>query len=227
MGEAVAYAIPFALGVALNPIPVLAIVLILAAPRGLLRGTALLAGALSSLSVVAVVLFALESGADPVEGGETATWVSVVKLLLGLALLALAARKWRSRPGAGDDEPELPAWMSAVETLTPWKAAAAGVALMGLNPKNIMITAGAVTSIVGTGAATGSQVVGLAVFVLVGCACVALPVLVTALFGARAAHSLGVVRDWMLRHHKVILAGILVVLATVLLVDALSALSGR
>ena len=99
MGEAVAFAIPFALGVALNPIPVLAIVLILAAPRGLLRGTALLLGALSSLAIIVVVLFALESGADPIEDGETATWVSVVQLVLGLALLALAARKWRSRPG--------------------------------------------------------------------------------------------------------------------------------
>jgi threonine/homoserine/homoserine lactone efflux protein len=227
MGEAVAFAIPFALGVALNPIPVLAIVLILAAPRGLLRGTALLLGALSSLAIIVVVLFGLESGADPIEDGETATWVSVVQLVLGLALLALAARKWRSRPRPGGDDPEMPGWMSAIETLTPARAVAAGAALMGLNPKNIMITAGAVTSIAGTGAATSSQVVALAVYVLIATASVALPVLVTALFGARAAHGLGVIRDWMLRHHKVILAAILVVLGTVLLVDAISSLSGR
>ncbi len=98
---------------------------------------------------------------------------------------------------------------------------------MGLNPKNIMITAAAVTSIVGTGAGTSSQAVGLAVVVVVSCACVALPVLMTAVFGARASHGLGVVRDWMLRHHKVLLAGILVVLATLLLVDAIAALSDR
>ncbi len=227
MGEAVAYAIPFALGVALNPIPVLASVLILVGQRGLLRGTALLAGALSSLAVVAIVLFALESGADPVEGGQTATWVSTLQLLLGLGMLGLAARKWGGRPGAGEGAAAMPGWMSAIESLTPLRSAAAGVALMGLNPKNIMITAGAVTSIVATDASPSSQAVGLAVFVLVACSCVGLPVLVTALFGARASHGLGVVRDWMQRHHKVILAGILVVLATVLLVDAISALSGR
>ncbi len=227
MGEAVAYAIPFALGVALNPIPVLAVVLILAAPRGLLRGAALLAGALSSFAVVAVVVFALESGADPIEDGETATWVSVVKLVLGLALLALAVRKWRGRPGADDGEPELPGWMAAVETLSPWRCAAAGVALMGLNPKNIMITTGAVTSIVGTGATTSSQVVALGVYVLIGSAGVGLPVLATALFGSRASHGLGAVRDWMLRRHKGILAGILLVLALVLIVSSIAALGDR
>jgi threonine/homoserine/homoserine lactone efflux protein len=227
MGEAVAFAIPFALGVALNPIPLLAIVLILAGQRGLLRGTALLAGAASSLAVLVALLFALESGAEPVDGGETATWVSILQLVLGLAMLTLAARKWRGRPGAADDEPELPGWMPVIESLTPLRSAAIGAGLMGLNPKNIMIAAAAVTSIVGNVTSTGSQVVGLAVFVLVGSACVSLPVLVTALFGARAAHGLGVVRDWMLRHHKVLLAGILVVLATLLLVDAIAALSGR
>ncbi len=117
--------------------------------------------------------------------------------------------------------------MSAIETLTPARAAAAGVALMGLNPKNIMITAGAVTSIAGTDAATSSQVVAWRCSCSSATASVGLPVLVTALFGARAAHGLGVIRDWMLRHHKVILAAILVVLATVLLVDAISSLSGR
>ena len=227
MGEAVAYAIPFALGVALNPIPVLAIVLILAAPRGLLRGAAMLAGALASLAVVAAVVFALESAADPIEDGATATWVSVVKLVLGLALLALAVHKWRGRPGPSDAEPALPGWMAAVETLSPWRCAAAGVALMGLNPKNIMITTGAVTSIVGTGAATSSQVVALGVYVLIGAAGVGLPVIATALFGARAAHGLGVVRDWMTRNHKVILAGILLLLALVLLVDSIAALGDR
>ena len=150
-----------------------------------------------------------------------------MKLVLGLALLALAVAKWRGRPGASGGEPELPGWMAAVETLSPWRCVAAGIVLMGLNPKNIMITTGAVTSIVGTGATTSSQVAALGVYVLIGSAGVGLPVLATALLGSRAAHPLGVIRDWMTRHHKVILAGILLVLALVLLAGSIPALSDR
>jgi threonine/homoserine/homoserine lactone efflux protein len=226
MGEAIAFAITFALGVALNPIPVLAIVLILAAPRGLVRGAALFAGALAGLAVVATVVLLLESGADPVDDGETAAWVSLVQLIVAVLLLLLAARKWRARHRGDGDAPELPGWVSALENLTPGRAAAAGFVLMGVNPKNIMIAAGAVTSIVGAGTGTGGQVVAVAVFVLVGVAGLGLPVLATAVFGARASRALGALRDWMLRHHRVITAGIVVVIALVLLVDSVTALAG-
>ena len=226
VGEAVAFAITFALGVALNPIPVLAIVLILATPRGLVRGAALCAGALAGLGIVTAVVFLLESGADPVEGGETATWVSVVKLVLGLALLLLAVRKWRARPRTGDGAPEMPGWVSALESLTPGRAATAGFVLMGVNPKNLMIAAGAVASIVGTDASTSGQVVAVVVFVVVGVAGLGLPVLATALFGARASRALEVLREWMLRHHEAITAGIVLVIALVLLVGSVTTLTG-
>ena len=226
MGEAVAFAVTFALGVALNPIPVLAIVLMLATPRGLVRGAALAAGALAGLAGVTAVVYLVDREPETVEDGETATWVSVVQLLLAVLLVWLAARKWRARPRAGGDAPEMPGWMSALETITPARSAAAGFALMGINPKNVMIAAGAVTSIVGTAAGTGEQVVALAVFVLVGVAGLGLPVLATALFGTRAERALAIVREWMLRHHKVITAGIVLVIALVLLIDSVTALAG-
>lgn len=45
--------------------------------------------------------------------GKPATWVSVLKLVLGLLLL-LAVRQWRGRPRPGQ-EVEAPKWMGSVE----------------------------------------------------------------------------------------------------------------
>ena len=116
MGEAVAFAVTFALGVALNPIPVLAIVLMLATPRGLVRGAALSAGALAGLAAVTAVVYLVESGADPGRGRRDGH--------LGLGGAAPLASCWcgsRSASGArgpraGGDAPEMPGWVSALET---------------------------------------------------------------------------------------------------------------
>lgn len=138
---------------------------LLAAPRGLLRGAAFLAGAVAGVSVLTVIVYLLESGADPTEDGEKATWVSVVKLGLAVLLLLLATKKWRGRPRGGGDAPDLPGWMSALETLTPGRSVLAGVGLMGVNPKNIVVVAGAITSIVGATGDTAARVVALVVLV--------------------------------------------------------------
>lgn len=46
-----------------------------------------------------------------------ATWVTILKIVLGLLLVLLAVEQWRGRP-RGDDEPELPAWMKTIDTFT-------------------------------------------------------------------------------------------------------------
>src|SRR3954462_8368072 len=98
MGGVIGELLPLAVGVAISPIPIIAAILMLLSPKA--RGTSLgfLLGWVLGI-VVAVVLFTLlssflpESGTDapkPVAGG--------IKLVLGLVLVRLAVRQWRSRP---------------------------------------------------------------------------------------------------------------------------------
>ena len=78
MGGAIAQAVPIGLAMALSPFPIIGIVLILAAPHGRARGTAFLVGALAGVAVVSAAILALESGADATDGGDPATWISVL-----------------------------------------------------------------------------------------------------------------------------------------------------
>ena len=190
MGGALANAIPIGLAMALSPFPIIGIVLILAAPGGLSRGTAFLAGSLVSVGAVAAVILAVESRAGATEGDDPATWVSVLTLVIGVLLLLLAYRKWTGRP-AGGEPPGMPKWMEATQSLTAAKAAGMGVLLSGLNPKNLVLIGAAATGVAGSTDDAGERVVALAAFVAVGCAGGAIPVLATALWGSARPGSSG------------------------------------
>ena len=51
------------------------------------------------------------SGAS--KSGAPATWVSWVKIALGVLLLLVAFREFGSRP-RGDEQPQVPQWIAAV-----------------------------------------------------------------------------------------------------------------
>ena len=50
--------------------------------------------------------------------------------------MLLAVRQWRSRPKEGE-EPTLPSWMAAIDSITAGKAFGLGVLLSSVNPKNL------------------------------------------------------------------------------------------
>jgi threonine/homoserine/homoserine lactone efflux protein len=107
------------------------------------------------------------SGADASEGGEPATWVDALKLVLGCLLALVAVKQWRGRPHE-DEEAALPKWMQAIDTFRPGKALGMGVLLSAVNPKNLLLTVAAASAIAQTGIDTGRQAVALAVFIVIG-----------------------------------------------------------
>src|SRR5262249_17945169 len=110
----------------------------LSTPRARVNGPTFLAGWVASLAVLGVVLLSVGSGLDASDP-DSQSGVSTLKLVLGLAMFVVAARQWRKRPH-GDETPDMPKWMGAVDAFTPAKAFGAGIALVAANPKNLVIT---------------------------------------------------------------------------------------
>jgi threonine/homoserine/homoserine lactone efflux protein len=161
VGEAIGGILPLAVGVAVSPIPIVAVVLMLVTERARVNGPAFVAGWLVGLAVVGAIVLAIAGGADANEEGEPATWVSLLKLVLGLLLLLVAVKEWRDRPQEGL-EAATPKWMSAIDTFGSGKALGAGALLSGLTPKNLLLAAGAAAAIAQTGIPTGEQTVAYA-----------------------------------------------------------------
>src|SRR3954452_23381898 len=223
MGEAVGQVLSFGAGVALSPVPIIAVVLMLATPRGRVNGPAFLAGWVVGLATVGTVVLLIANGGDASKSGGPADWVSILKLVLGVALLGLAVKQWRGRP-RGDQQAELPAWMKTVDSFTPVRAVGMAVALSAVNPKNLILTVGAAAAIAQTGGSTGGQVVALAVFVVLGTLGVGVPVAISAFMGERSTRLLGELHDWMARENTTIMAVLCLVIGAKLIGDAITAL---
>ena len=225
MGQAIGQVLSFGVGVALSPVPIIAVVLMLATPKGHANGPAFLAGWIVGIAVLGTIVLLVASGASASSQGSPATWVSVVKIVLGVLLWLLALRQWRARPRAGT-EPALPAWMKTVDTFTPARSAGMGVVLSAVNPKNLLLVVGAAASIAQTGASTGSQAVALAVFIVIATLGVGAPVAIYYLLGERATKILADLHDWMARENGTIMAVICLIIGAKLIGDAITALAG-
>jgi threonine/homoserine/homoserine lactone efflux protein len=105
MGQAIGNILPLALGVALSPVPIVAVVLMLATPSGRLNGPAFVVGWIIGLVIVGAVALLVAGGVSTSNDGQPKTWVSVLKLVLGLVLVLVAVGQWRGRP-RGDAVPE-------------------------------------------------------------------------------------------------------------------------
>jgi threonine/homoserine/homoserine lactone efflux protein len=224
VGEAIGQVLSFGVGVALSPLPIVAIVLMLATPRGGRNGPAFLLGWVVGLAVVGAVVLLVASGASASDDGAPATWVSWLKLVLGLLAGLLGVKQFRDRP-RGDAEPELPKWMRAIDHFTPARSGAIAFALSAVNPKNLLLTVGAAAAIAQTGIGTGKQALALAVFVVIGTLGVGAPVAIYFALGARSERLLGELRDWMARNNSTIMAVLLVVIGAKLAGDAISGLT--
>jgi threonine/homoserine/homoserine lactone efflux protein len=224
VGEAIGQVLSFGVGVALSPIPIIAVVLMLGTPRARVNGPTFVLGWVVGLSLVGTIVLLAASGADASESGAPATWVSWVELVLGLLLLLVAVKQWRGRPrdgGAG----ELPKWMRSIDRFTPARSLAMGVAFSAINPKNLILTVGAAAAIAQTGAGPSSQAVALAVFVVIGTLGPGLPVAVYFVMGARAEKLLDELKSWMAAHNAAIMAVLCLVIGAKLIGDALTGLS--
>ncbi len=224
MGEAIGQVLSFGVGVALSPVPIIAVVLMLATPKGRVNGPAFLAGWIGGIAVLGSVVLLVAGGASGSKHGAPATWVSILKIVLGVLLTLLAVRQWRGRP-RGDREPALPGWMKTIDRFTAARSAGVGAALSAVNPKNLLLVVGAGAAIAQTGAGTVSQAVALAVFILIATLGVGAPVAIYFLMGDRATRILGGLHDWMAHENATIMAVICLVIGAKLIGDAITALT--
>jgi threonine/homoserine/homoserine lactone efflux protein len=208
--------LPLALGVAISPIPIIAAILMLLSPRAKGTSVGFMIGWLLGI-VVAVVVFTLLASIIPEQDPDASRPVGgTIKLLLGAGLLLLAVRQWRGRPGPGE-EPTLPKWMTAIDTMTAGRGFVLGFLLSAVNPKNLLMAVSA-GLIIGTGGlAAGEIVVAILVFTIIAGCSVAIPVIAYLLASARMAAPLESLRGWLVHNNATVMAVLLLVIGVVVI----------
>jgi threonine/homoserine/homoserine lactone efflux protein len=139
----------------------------------------------------------------------------VIKTVLGLLMLLLAVKQWRSRPGAGE-EPALPTWMSAIDQLTAAKGLGLGFLLSAVNPKNLLMAAGAGVVIGSAQLARADVVVVVVVFTVIAAASVAVPVIGYLIASGSLGPTLEALRGWLTHNNATVMSVLLLVIGVTL-----------
>lgn len=224
MGQAIGNILPLAIAVAISPVPIIAVVLMLATPRARSNGLAFGAGWLVGLTIVGTIVLLAASGNATSDSGGPATWASVLKLVFGGLFLFLAVHSWQGRPKAGE-EAVMPKWMQAIDEFSAPKSLGMGVLLSGVNPKNLALTAAAAAVIAQSEISGGQEAVALIVFVLIGSLTILAPLAIYFLMGAKAKTILDEIKDFMAAHNAAIMTVLLLVLGVKLIGDAIAGFS--
>lgn len=222
MGEAIGSTLGFAVGIAISPIPVAAVILMLFSGRARSNSVAFLASWVVGVAVV-VTVFATMPGLGS-DGGEPTTAAGWVKLALGVLLLLGGARQWRSRP-RDEAAVEPPGWMTRIDDLGPAGALGLGFLLSALNPKNLLLAAAAGSTLATLELTGGEATAAIAVFTAIASLTVAIPVVGFMVSGGRLDDTLDAAKSWLIANNAAVMSVLFVVFGVNLLGDAIQILT--
>jgi threonine/homoserine/homoserine lactone efflux protein len=220
--DAIGGVLPFAVGVALSPIPIIAVILMLATPRARSNGPAFALGWVLGLTAASALVLWLSSGSQDSQSA-TADTVNWAQLAIGVLFLALAGKQWRGRPRHGEP-PTMPKWVATIDEVGPPKAFGLGVLLSGVNPKNLALAAAAGAAIATAGLDGLDDTVAIAVFVVLGSVTVVGSVLAFLVAPRATAGPLDSINEFMTQHNSGIMMVLFIVLGAKLIGDGLGVL---
>jgi hypothetical protein len=225
VSEAIGAVLTFAIGVAISPVPIIAVILMLFSARARVNAPMFLFGWALALALVAGVSCALAEAGNASTDAATSDSILWGKVVIGLFFLLMAARQWRSRP-APDAAPEMPRWMAGIDSFPPGKAFALAMLLAGVNPKNLLLSVGAGAALAQSGASTSDSIVALIVYVIVASIAIAGPVIYYFVGGEEARTALDSMKGWLAVHNAAVMMVLFLVFGIKLIADGLSVLGG-
>jgi threonine/homoserine/homoserine lactone efflux protein len=215
--------LPAALGIALSPFPIIAVVLVLGTADAVRTGWSFAVGWLAGIGLLVTILLVAVSSADGA-GNRESTLVGWLRVIIGAAMIVAAGKKWATRPRKGE-APVMPPWMERISDITPVRALRLGALLGGANPKNIALAASAVASINQLGMHGGTKAAAGVILVVIASSTVVGAVVARAVAGEKAAGALDSVKQFMLDNNNVIMMMVLLLLGASVLGNGLEALS--
>jgi hypothetical protein len=225
MGQGISEVLTFAVGVAISPVPIIAVILMLFSARAKVNGPMFLLGWAAALAIVSFAVYFAADAADPATGNGASDAIAWGRVVLGALLVVLALRTWRQRPAPGE-QPDMPKWMGGIDSLAPGKALGLGLLLAGVNPKNLLLTVGAATALSQLGLGISDAVVSLIVFVVVGSLTIGLPVVYYLVGGDSARAALDDLKAWLTVHNDAVMTVLFLVFGVKLVADAIPPLTG-
>jgi hypothetical protein len=225
VGNAVGELLPLAIALAVGPLPIIALMLILASGTATAKGVAFVGGRLLSLLVFVIAALLIFSALhDPTLGhrAHPSPVISSVRIVVGVVLLALAARMWRRRGGQTG-----PSKLSRrVDGLTTGGAFGLGVAVTAIDPASISIGVLVGLDIAAARLAVAAEIGLVVAFVVLSTVSVTAPLLAYLLGGEAARRKLAALKVWLQANEKTVMMVLFVLVGAMLIVRGIRDLAG-
>lgn len=210
--------LPYAVPVALSPLPIIAAVVLLLSPNGLPAAAGLVVGRIVTLAALTLAV-ALLAGQMPGTRGEGGGWLRVA---LGCLLVVGAALVWRKAARAA--EAPQPGWMRSIEGATPGRAVGLGALLTAANLKELAFVLGAGLIVAGASLPFGTAFMLSLLFGALAGIGALVPVLWTLTSPDGSQVRLRAARDWLVRNNARVMAAVLLIIGAMLIGSGLEVL---
>lgn len=214
MGPVIGEILPLALGIAISPMPIMAVTVMLLSPKARGSSIGFLIGWVVGIALMGTLFVFVSTLLPPAPPHSDWVPVGLIEVLLGLLLLGFAVRTWRNRP-RGTDEIPVPRWIRAIDSLTLWRALAIGFVYSAFRPKNLLITFAAGVVIGSAALPLVPTVVSGVIFVVIAASTIVGPVIAFFTGAPRVTSSLEELREWLLRNVSTVTATTLLFLGVV------------
>lgn len=220
MASAILGTLPLGLGVALNPVAIVAGILILRTARPRLNGLVFTAGWMLGL----VLLVALSTRLVQLQmrgaRGALLNLPAIIWVAIGAIVLLASARAWRGRPLPGE-EPDPPRWLRAIDRSEPGRVFGIGLFLAIVSLRNLALLAAAGGAIGQADLGPLGLTIAAAVFIAISSVGILVPLLVRLFGGEGADARLAHWSAWLNRNVSAITGGVLGMLGAYMLVRGL------
>ena len=218
MNQAIVSMLPYAVGVALSPLPIVAVILMLLSKKAKLNSIVFVLGWILGVSIILGVVLYMLTGQNTIVIDHSTS--NRVLIILGIVLLFMAYRRFKKRSKPGE-QPTIPKWLSTIDNFSPVKAFLLAIALVALNLKNLpLIIAGgiAISEVNGSVQETATAAI---IFVIIAVITVVAPAIFYLIAGSKITKQMTDIKQWLMYNNSTILAVLFLIIGIFLLAKGL------
>ncbi len=216
--------LPFAIGIALNPTPIIATILLLVSNLGLVKALCFLVGWLGGLMSLLITMLVIVSSREYRRAPFSAQFTDWVILAFGIVLLLMAWMLWRKRPPPDEERISLQ-WMRGITQANSFMALSAGLFFGLFSVRNLLLIVTAAMVIGESIMSSDGRLWTSLFFGLIASIGVAAPLVVAAMQPNRANAILTEWENWLSHHNVTINCIVHAVVAVQLLAIGLTRLT--
>lgn len=216
MNEWIVNIIADSIGIAISPLPIVALILMLTSKKSKKNSLFFAIGWTASIFLALIVVILITNlgvSTETASPSAPTTIRTVISIAVGVLLIWLAIRAIIKRKKANGHY-ETPKWMESIDTFSPWKSLILGVVLAVANPKNLAFIVSSAVDLGSEFSNVNQLTFPILLMTFLSSMLIIIPVLASYLFSKKAEKVFPIMKNWLIRYNTLVLAILFFIMGT-------------